>query len=283
MNTVEMGHMTVEDVRTYLKTNRTIILPYGVVEQHGYHLPLDTDIRNAEVMGRKLAEKIGCIVAPTLNYCFSGGMLEGTINVRPNTFSTMVCEIIESLVVQGFENIIVLPGHGGSESLLHLKESLRIMKWLNEATKDAMILLPQMWTYSPTWLEMFKNSDFHAAAAETSLAMYWAPELVRETRATDEEEIAEMLRSDPDSYQVRTRFNDLSDEIVSTSQNDRIKVGVMGYPEEATAAAGRKIETEMLDSLGPLLKQAVVNADLRRKRGESIIVNDDEKLRILSL
>src|SRR3989339_1130272 len=95
MKTVKMGEMTVLDVRNYLKKNKTVILPYGVVEQHGYHLPLDTDIRNAEIMGAKLAEKLGCIVAPTLNYCFSGGMLEGTINVRPNTFANMICELEE--------------------------------------------------------------------------------------------------------------------------------------------------------------------------------------------
>jgi len=131
MQTVKMGEMTVGELQQYLKTNRTIILPYGVVEQHGHHLPLDTDIRNAEILGAKLAEKLGCIVAPTLNYCFSGGMLTGTVNVKPNTFSNMMGEIVESLTLQGFENILILPGHGGSESLLHLKESLRILKWLN--------------------------------------------------------------------------------------------------------------------------------------------------------
>jgi creatinine amidohydrolase/Fe(II)-dependent formamide hydrolase-like protein len=35
-----MGEMTVKEIREYLKTNKTIIVPYGVVEQHGYHLPL---------------------------------------------------------------------------------------------------------------------------------------------------------------------------------------------------------------------------------------------------
>ena len=108
MNTVKMGEMTVNELQEYLKTSQTIILPYGVVEQHGYHLPLDTDIRNAEIMGAKLAEKLGCIVAPTLNYCFSGGMLTGTINVKPNTFANLVGEIIESLALQGFKNILIL-------------------------------------------------------------------------------------------------------------------------------------------------------------------------------
>ena len=61
MRTHAMGEMTVKEIREYLKTNQTIILPYGVVEQHGYHLPLSMDIHNAEVPSYALAEKLGCI------------------------------------------------------------------------------------------------------------------------------------------------------------------------------------------------------------------------------
>ena len=66
-----MGEMTVKEVREYLKSNQTIVFPYGVVEQHGYHLPLNTDNINAENFALALAEKLDCIVAPCLNYCFS--------------------------------------------------------------------------------------------------------------------------------------------------------------------------------------------------------------------
>ena len=155
MKSYRMQDMTFPEVKEYLKTNKTIIIPYALSEQHGAHLPLDVDIRNCDFMSAKLAEKLGCIVAPTLNYTFSGGMLPGTINVKPNTFSNLVGEIIESLALQGFENFIILPGHGGSESLLHLKESLRILKWLNPALKDTLILLTQLWDFSPSWTELF--------------------------------------------------------------------------------------------------------------------------------
>lgn len=283
MNTVKMSEMTVKDIREYLKNNKTIILPYGVVEQHGYHLPLDTDIRNAEIMAEKLAQKFGCITAPTLNYCFSGGMLEGTINVRPNTFSNMVCEIIESLITQGFENIIILPGHGGSESLIHLKESLRVMKWLNKSTKDALLILLQPWDFSPTWLNLFKNRDYHAGEAETSLIMHWTPEVVRKEITMDEEDISEMMRNDPDSFQVRTRFTELKQEILTTEQHEKIKIGVMGYPHKASAETGEKITNEILTNAVPALKKAIESASEKRKNGERTTVLDNERLKILSL
>jgi len=284
MKTVKLGELTVNELQQYLKTNQTIILPYGVVEQHGYHLPLDTDIRNADIMGAKLAEELGCLVAPTLNYCFSGGMLTGTINVKPNTFANLVGEIVESLTLQGFRNIIILPGHGGSESLYHLKESLRILKWLNPALKDTLIMLVQLWNFSPTWLKLFKTRDYHAAEAETSLLKYWTPEVVRKKIVLDKPAVAEMLRDDPDSYQFRTSFTGSNDEIVSTAQRSEVKVGVMGYPEKASVATGKKITDEILKNAKTGLKKAIAQADKSRKSGKMLEVkNDDAKLKILSL
>ena len=177
MKSFRLQDRTFEEVAEYLKTNQTIILPYALSEQHGAHLPLDVDIRNADFLAAKLAERLGCLTAPTLNYTFSGGMLPGTINVKPNTFSNLVGEIIESLHTSGFRNFIILPGHGGSESLLHLKESLRILKWLNPALQDTLILLTQIWDFSPSWTKLFDEQDYHAAWAETSLMLHWCPEV----------------------------------------------------------------------------------------------------------
>ena len=283
MKTVKMGEMTVNELQEYLKTNQTIILPYGVVEQHGYHLPLDTDIRNAEIMGAKLAQKLGCIAAPTLNYCFSGGMLTGTINVKPNTFANLVGEIIESLALQGFKNIIILPGHGGSESLYHLKESLRILKWLNPSLRNTMIMMVSLWDFSPTWLKLFKARDYHAANAETSLIKYWTPEIVRKKVVLDKPAVAEMLRDDPDSFQKRTSFTGLSHEIPFTEQRAEVKVGVMGYPEEASAATGKKINDEILKHAVPALKKAIASAAKARHDGTAIEIKNNDKLKILSL
>ncbi len=283
MKTVKMGEMTVNELQKYLKTNRTVILPYGVVEQHGYHLPLDTDIRNAEILGARLAEKLGCIVAPTLNYCFSGGMLTGTINVKPNTFSNMMGEIVESLALQGFENILILPGHAGSESLQHIKESLRILKWINPNLKDTMIMMVQVWKFSPTWLNLAKAQDYHAGEAETSLIKFWTPGLVREKKVLDKPAVAKMLRDDPDSYQKRTSLTGLNEEIVFTEQRAEVKVGVMGYPEKASAATGRKITEEILANAAIGLRKAIAAAEKARKGGNTIEIKNNDKMKILAL
>ena len=281
MKSYRMQDMTFPEVKEYLKTNKTIIIPYALSEQHGAHLPLDVDIRNCNFMSAKLAEKLGCITAPTLNYTFSGGMLPGTINVKPNTFSNLVGEIIESLALQGFENFIIVPGHGGSESLLHLKESLRILKWLNPALKDTLILLTQLWDFSPSWTNLFAEHDYHAAWAETSLLLHWCPEVVRMDKIElDVPEVAERLREDPDSYQLRESFTEMKQEVVQTSQREDVKIGVMGFPEKANAAFGAKIEKEFLDNAVPAIKQAIAAADDARKSGKRIVQPDNVKMKI---
>ena len=275
---------TFPEVAEYLKTNQTIIIPYGLSEQHGAHLPLDTDVRNAEYISLALAKRLNCLVAPTLNYTFSGGMLPGTINVKPNTFSNLVGEIIESLHLQGFRNFIIVPGHGGSESLLHLKESLRILKWLNPVLSDAMILLTQIWDFSPTWFNMFDEQDYHAAKAETSLLLYWCPEVVRMDKIImDEPEIAEGLRKDPDSYQLRESFTELQQEVLQTSQRKEVKIGVMGYPHEASREVGEKIHNECVEFGGAALEKAIKDADEARKTGKRIIHDNGAHLKIRSV
>ena len=284
LNHYKMLDCTFPEVQEYLKTNKTILIPYGLSEQHGAHLPLDTDVRNAEYISSALAKKLDCLVAPTLNYTFSGGMFPGTINVKPATFCNLVGEIIESLYVQGFRNFVIIPGHGGSESLLILKESLRILKWLNPNLADALIMLMPIWDYSPTWFNMFDEKDYHAAKAETSLLLHWCPEVVRMDKITlDEPEIAERLRQDPDSYQLRESFTDNPHEIVQTGQREDVKLGVMGYPEEASAEIGRRIEEEFVKNAGDALLKALTEADAARKSGKRIIHDNGEHLKIRSV
>ncbi|NMA41939.1 MAG: creatininase family protein [Oligosphaeraceae bacterium] len=262
-----MQDYTFPELREVMKNCKTIIIPHGLSEQHGAHLPLDVDIRNADYMSARLAEGLDCLIAPTLNYSFSGGMMPGTINCKPNTVSNLIGEIIESLHSMGFLNFIILPGHGGSESVFNLKESMRILKWVNPALKDAMIIVTDLIEFSPTSNKLIAEHDYHAADAETSMMMAWYPEVVRKDKIKlDEPEVAERLRQDPDSYQYQEKFSDLPQEIVQTSQRTDVKIGVMGYPMRACAETGRRIEKEFLENAVPALKAAIAQADAKRQQ-----------------
>lgn len=274
MRTHAMGEMTVKEIREYLKTNKTIIVPYGVVEQHGYHLPVSMDIHNAEVPAYILAEKLNCIVAPPLNYCFSGGQLPGTINVRPTTFCQMMCDIVESLAGQGFENILIYPGHGGTESLDQLKESLRILKWLNASLEKVLIMILRRGDH---WRRprdpRMTGEDFHAGDAETSLMLAYRPHLVQMDKLElDESELAEWMRHDQNAYQLCTTLSGMPQEIVTTRQRPEIQVGVMGYPELASAERGVENMESSLPLMAEMVKKAIAQAEESRRTGERIEV-----------
>ena len=255
----KMADMSMDDVREYLKSNQTIIFPYGVVEQHGCHLPLSTDIHNAEMISEIIAKDLNCMIAPTLNYCFSGGMLPGTINIKPNHFSEVVVDIIESLTVQGFRNVIIVPGHGGSESLENLRESLRIAKWMNPYLHKTNIFLISFEEYSPLAYEaVFNDHDFHSGKLETSMMLAYRPDLVyMEKIAMDPPEVAERLRQDPDSYQEKIYRTKMAEEIPTTSQRSDVTVGVMGHPQDADAKFGQDVLDEVRKNLIPALKEAL--------------------------
>lgn len=255
----KMADMSMDDVREYLKSNQTIIFPYGVVEQHGCHLPLSTDIHNAEMISEIIAQELNCMIAPTLNYCFSGGMLPGTINIKPNHFSEVVADIIESLTVQGFRNVIIVPGHGGSESLENLRESLRIAKWMNPYLHKTNIFLISFEEYSPlAYKAVFNDHDFHSGKLETSMMLAYRPDLVHmEKIAMDPPEVAERLRQDPDSYQEKIYRTQMAEEIPTTSQRSDVTVGVMGHPQDADAKFGQDVLDEVRKNLIPALKEAL--------------------------
>jgi len=95
-----MQNMTVKLVREYLQRRKSILIPIGVIEQHGYHLPLCTDALIAENIGRLIGLQTGMLVGPTMYQSFSGGDCPGTINITPATMShVMGCLLYTSRCV----------------------------------------------------------------------------------------------------------------------------------------------------------------------------------------
>ncbi|MBQ6830027.1 MAG: creatininase family protein [Clostridia bacterium] len=248
-----MEKMTVRDMKTALEQTKTVIIPVGIVEQHGYHLPLSTDIINAVKPPELAGDRLNAVVAPPINYCFSGGELLGTVNVNPNVFGLYISEICAEFIRMGFENLILLLGHGGTENTEALKNSLQLMLRRDHALADKITLsMMDAYAFSPTYRNRFSLNgefDFHAGRTETSLMMYWVPELVRDEIVMDDEDIARMMRTDPDWYAIHDKPIDHPYIVERIKQRDEIEVGVMGFPELATKELGEKLSNEIVDGL----------------------------------
>lgn len=238
------SEMTVAEIRNYIQRRPTVILPIGCTEQHGYHLPTCVDILNAEELAKRVSERTGIAVLPTVNYSYSGGELPGTINVSPNVFALYVEEICLSLANQGVKNIIILPGHGGSENMSALM-TLKNMFLRKYSHLDVLIAV-----LNEFMANFVSDGDWHAGRAETSLMLYWAPNLVHMDKIEyDSKELLEIMRRDPDAYQDVQKIVDSPQVGPRIRQRADIKVGVMGYPEEASVEIGEKIASKSAEEI----------------------------------
>lgn len=250
-----MENMTVNEVRQALKRTRTVLVPLGVVEQHGYHLPLSTDIHNAYQIAKRVSQKIGSLIAPPLNYAFSGGTLPGTINISPQTMSLVVSDICQSLAEQGFSTIILVMGHGGTENLNALRDATTLFLRRNPQWRNLVLVLAPVWEFSPTWMKAFKEKDYHAAYIETSLMLYWAPDLVRKTIKLDSPSITRLMKKHQDNYLVMKKKINSRYVIPHLQQRSEIKVGIMGDPTGSNWEVGRKVADECVRGIIRLIKK----------------------------
>jgi len=222
-----MEQMTVKMVRQYLERKKSIIVPMGVIEQHGYHLPLGTDAIIAEHLGRMIGERTGILVAPVIYQSFSGGGLPGTINISPAVMSLVVSDMLLSLAAQGFRNLYLLLCHGGSENARAIAEG-----------------------------------DWHAGWLETSMIMALAPELVRmQDLELDPEPLLRLQIEHPDNYQRAEKVVDDECVVPRMTQRPDIHVGVMGDPGRASPELGRRIIEGVVEAVSAKVRQLESQAD----------------------
>jgi len=250
------SHKTVAEIREYMSKRPTVILPIGCTEQHGYHLPTCVDILNAEEISKRVSAETGIMVLPTVNYSYSGGELHGTVNVSPNVLALYIEEICLSLASQGAKNIIIIPGHGGSENMTALL-AFRDMFLRKHNHLDVVIAVMNAYL-----MNLCGEGDWHAGRAETSLMLYWAPHLVHLDRISyDSEELLDMMRKNPDAYQDIQKIVDSPQAGPRIRQRRDIQVGVMGYPEEASAQIGKEIADKSVKEIVETIRE------IERQRG----------------
>jgi creatinine amidohydrolase len=111
--TVFLGEMTDPEVRAALERTQTIIVPTGSTEQHGPHGPLLTDAIVPTEVGRRVAERIGALVGPPINYALSYPHVgfTGVVHIRVPTFMSLIEDLCASYASIGFRRIVFLNGH----------------------------------------------------------------------------------------------------------------------------------------------------------------------------
>lgn len=148
------------DVERYLQRDDRLIFTAGSCEQHGY-LSLLTDSLIPMALAETVARETGVLVAPPLHYGVTPAFTRfpGSISLRPETYATVIRELLTGFVRQGFRRIVVNNGHGGNIGIL-----TPVLIELGDAHPEARFAL-----YS-WWLDEGVLSVARAAGLETTHA-----------------------------------------------------------------------------------------------------------------
>ena len=228
--------MTMEEFKKALRKTKTVLIPFGTVEEHGKHLPLSTDTMVAVEALKRVAEKRKVFIAPPIHYgvCTSTRKHPGTITIKPSTLRAITRDIVVDCYEKGLRNFVLVTGHGGG---LHINAMKEVAEDLVEELKG--IRMAVVCPYNLLWDELSEiaetENDSHAGEIETSLILSIRPELVK---GRSKEEYPNF----PKPLIVR----------------DKLKYwpgGVWGNPKKATPEKGQRVFELVVDRLIRVIKE----------------------------
>jgi mycofactocin system creatininase family protein len=213
---LRLGDVTWTDLGN-LSPRPIIAIPVGSCEQHGPHLPLDTDTRIAVALAEGLVasfEPGDVLIGPTIAASSSGehASFPGTLSIGAEVVERLVVELVRS--ADWSAGVVLVNGHGGN--------ALPVQRAANKLLGEGRRVL--------AWWPHIRNGDAHAGESETSMMLALEPTLVRMNRA-------EVGRLEP--------IVDLIDELRSGGVRAVSPNGVLGDPRRATANHGKALLTRL--------------------------------------
>ncbi|MDP2469486.1 MAG: creatininase family protein [Candidatus Palauibacterales bacterium] len=226
------------------------LLPVGAIEQHGPHLPLDTDAWDADHICREVARRCAAprpLVLPPIPYGVSYHHQDfpGTISVGPDTLARLVYEVGMSAARNGISKLVIINGHGGNMPTLQYAAQM--------INRDAHIF---------TCVDTGETSDADVARIAETKADVHAGEIETSTTLATRPELVDLTRLEKFVPKFSSQYLDLSSEysVEWYAHTSRLSPsGVLGDPTRASVEKGRAIWevtiahlTEFVEMLKPL-------------------------------
>lgn len=206
-------------------TSPLLVLPLGATEQHGPHLPIDTDTVIIDALVAATTDgHPDRVAAPTLPYGSSGEHTDfpGTLSLGQDALELAVVELVRS--ADAFRGVAIVCWHGGNGEPLG-----RAARLLGSEGRSVRI-----------WVGSHADADLHAGHTETSLMLHLAPGAVRDQR-------------DPG---VVAPLSDIEGRLRAEGVRSVSPSGVLGDPLRATAAEGSVIFAGLVRNLDRFLSSA---------------------------
>ncbi|QRZ07951.1 mycofactocin biosynthesis peptidyl-dipeptidase MftE [Mycolicibacterium austroafricanum] len=217
----ELGNSTSRQLQ---HESPTLVVPVGSTEQHGPHLPLDTDTRIASAVADALVTRLRAgggpdwLIAPAIGYGASGEHegFAGTVSIGTPVLAELLTEFARS-ACRWAPRVVFVNGHGGNVEALR-----RAVTLLRHEGRDAV------WCPCTS-----SNADAHAGHTETSVLLHISPAAVRQDERV------------PGN---RAPLSELMPEMLRGGVAAASSLGILGDPTTATADEGRRIFAEMVDA-----------------------------------
>jgi len=241
------GEMTAPELKRAQEAGAVVLLPVGAVEQHGTHLPVDTDANGAYEAALEVSRRRDwAIVAPPVWWGLSGAHrgFHGLITLRSQTFYDLLWEITESITEQGFK-LAYIVAHASNRPVVGM-----IVSELMEQKKIRVLQLNYLGFSAKVFGEIRKSEiggEAHAGELETSVQMHLRPHLVK----MDPPPAVHYIDPKRDfglSSANRAIFLQ-GQSTIGFDLKERFPEGVLGDPTAADPETGRRAWEAIVDGL----------------------------------
>jgi creatinine amidohydrolase len=182
---VKWEELTAEDFRQAIQQSKgTCLLPFGILEKHGPHLPLGTDLLNVRYAALHAAEQEFAVVFPEYYFgqIFEAKHEPGTVAYSMELQLKLLQETTDEMARNGCKKVVIVNGHGGNEHLLPYFAQAQMA-----SPKDYVVyVLDGERSHPGGPAKKSTGIDYHAGEDETSNTLYTHPELTHIDRAKRE-------------------------------------------------------------------------------------------------
>ncbi len=170
-------------IKAIAQAQGTCLLPFGILEKHGAHLPLGTDLLDVRYAALHAAEQEYAVVYPEYYFgqIFEARHEPGTVAYSSKIQLDLLQETTDEMARNGCKKIVIVNGHGGNEHLLPFFAQSQL-----EKRHDYVVYVFDERTPSSGGPPRTDKLDMHAGQSETSKMLISRPDLVHIDRASNE-------------------------------------------------------------------------------------------------
>lgn len=153
-----------------------VILPLGVIEEHGEHLPLSTDSLQCEYVVEEIAKRTNALIAPPIRYgvCNTTRNFPGTVSIGFETLRSLVYDVLSEFARNGLRNVVIVSGHAGSSHLGAIRLAAKDI--VDEEDMKVLALSDYEIIYDKG---VAGKDEGHSGWIETSRVMAIRPDLIK--------------------------------------------------------------------------------------------------------